>query len=287
MAYRLGTSVAVVDCEVTEIRLLMERHAGVLLDKSSESLGDLIASAVESHHLSSAAELIGLLQKSPAECDALLEQLLPGDTGFMRFPAAFDALGRAVLPEIFARKQAHGGGILRMWSAGCSTGEEAYSMAMTVCEAQLGGRQGCNIHIVGTDIRRSALEAAERGLYPQGLLANIPKHLVGAYFSRVGDHFLVKNRLRNLVTFAPMNLANPSYIGRFDCIVCMDVLPHFSASQRSALIQRLHMYLEPGGFLLLGDNEKMPAAEVTFNAQPHLGYTCYQRAFAAVAKAGR
>ena len=287
MMHRLLTSVTVLDCEITEIRLLMERHAGVLLEKSSESLAEVITRSLEKHELSSASELIGLLGQSPAECDALLEDLLPGDTGFLRCPAAFDALGRTVVPELLARKQVEGGNSLRMWSAGCSTGEEVYSVAMTVCEALQGSRCGCNIHIVGTDIRRSALATAERGLYHQRAVHSLPKHLVGGYFSRVGDHFLVKPRLRNLVTFTPMNLANPSFIGRFDCIFCLDVLPHFSASRRAALLQRLYMYLEPGGYLFLGDDEKLPAADVTFTAQTHLGFTCYRRPFANAAKNGR
>ena len=74
----------------------------------------------------------------------------------------------------------------------------------------------------------------------------------------------MKPRLRNLVTFSQMNLARTAYIGRFDCIFCMDVLPHFSSAQRTALVDRLHLYLEPGGYLLLGQGEKMPNANATF-----------------------
>ncbi len=287
MMHHLATSVTVLDCEVTEIRLLVERYAGVLLERSNESLCAMIAECLETHGMSSAGELIALLQPSPSECDGLLERLLAGESGFLRFPAAFHALERTVVPELAARKQVEGGSTLRIWSAGCGSGEEAYSIGMTVCEALRGRRDSCNIHIVGSDIRKSALETAERGLYRQTCLSNLPKHLVGSYFSRVGDHFLVKTRLQNIVTFAPMNLANPSFIGRFDCIFCMDVLPHFSAAQRTALVQRLHMFLEPGGYLFVGDQEKLPAADVTFTPESHFGYTAHRRPFAAAARTGK
>jgi chemotaxis protein methyltransferase CheR len=96
----------------------------------------------------------------------------------------------------------------------------------------------------------------------------------------------VKPRLRNLVTFTPMNLAAPTYIGRFDCIFCMDVLPHFSTAQRIALVHRLHLYLEPGGYLFLGHGEKIPAMDVTFNYHKNADYILYQKPLAATAKAG-
>jgi chemotaxis methyl-accepting protein methylase len=287
MVHKLTASMTVLDCEISEIRLLLERHAGVLLNKSSEVLSDCIAGYLESRHMNSAADLIGALRKSSPECDALLERLLPGDTTFFRYPAAFEALQRRILPEVKQRKQADNPRSLRIWSAGCSTGEEAYSIAVAVCEALNGEGGGWNIHIVASDIRQQALESAERGLYPQRALDNVPRHLITTYFSRVGNHFLVKPRLLNLVTFTPMNLAQASFIGRFDCIFCMDVLPHFSMNQRSALLQRLHLYLEPGGYLLVGQNEKLPAADVSFSPQSYLACTYYQRPFAAAAKAGR
>ena len=83
-----------------------------------------------------------------------------------------------------------------------------------------------------------------------------------------------------------MNLAKPDYLGRFDCIFCMDVLPHFSMSQRVALTQRLHLYLEPGGYLFLGQNEKLPAVDVAFRPHKTGSYTLYQKPMAAAAGQG-
>jgi chemotaxis methyl-accepting protein methylase len=215
-----------------------------------------------------------------------VECLLPGDTAFFRYPKMFEAFQRQALPEIEARKRSDSSRSLRVWSAGCSTGEEAYSIGISACEAlQLGG--GWSIHIVASDIRRAALATAERGLYEGTAIDTVPRNLIGAYFSRVGDHFLIKPRLRNLVTFTRMNLVAPAFIGKFDCIFCLDLLPHLSASHRSALVQRLHLYLEPGGYLFLGENEKLPAAPVKFITHSTAQCTYFQRPMAAAAKAGK
>ena len=287
MVYKLTAGMRVLDCEISAIRLLLERHAGVLLDKPAEVLTADIAEYLESRNMNSAADLIGVLRNFSGERDALLERLLPGDTAFFRYPGALETLERRVLPELKQRKNKETPRSLRIWSAGCSTGEEAYSIAISVCEALNGEGGGWNIHIVASDIRQEALASAERGLYPRRALENVPRHLITRYFSRVGDHFLVKPRLLNLVTFTPMNLAQASFLGRFDCIFCMDVLPHFSLSQRMSLLQHLHLYLEPGGCLFLGQNEKMPAADVNFSTQSYLSCTYYQRPLAAAAKSGK
>ena len=102
-----------------------------------------------------------------------------------------------------------------------------------------------------------------------------------------GTHLQVKPRLRSLVTFNTMNLTKPVYIGRFDCIFCMDVLPQLSRSQRSALIERLHLYLEPGGYLFLSQTEKLLAPNLNFRQETYDGYTMHRKPMAASAAYGR
>ena len=283
--HKLSTRATVLESELSEIRLLLERHTGVLLDASSEKLSHAVCSYLEARHMSSADELLERLRSSECDCDPLIEPLLDGDTGFFRNPVAFAYLSQVALPELQARKGGQSTVSLRMWSAGCSTGEEAYSIAMTLCEA-LNGNASWNIHIVGSDIRREALAMAERGLYLQSGLEHLPRPMVQKYFAKVGQHLLVKPRVRNLVTFAPTNLARPHYIGRFDCIFCMNVLSRFSAAQRASLAHRLHLYLQPGGYLFLGEGEKLPSTDVAFHSRAESNYTVYQKPMAAAAAVG-
>jgi chemotaxis methyl-accepting protein methylase len=284
---KLSTTVAILEHELSEIRLILERKTGVLLRIPIEQLSEIVAEHLDPRQSASTTHLLDRLRSSDSECESLTERLVGGETGFFRFPAAFDALAKVVIPELQTRKAAEHPHNLRVWSAGCATGEEPYSIAMSVCAAVNCSAGTWKVHIVGSDIRRHALQVAERGLYPQSALRNVSRELVQTYFAKVGQHFLVKPRLRNLVTFTPMNLAAPTYIGRFDCIFCMDVLPHFSTAQRIALVQRLHLYLEPGGYLFLGEREKIPAMDVTFNYHKNADYILYQKPLAAAAKAGR
>jgi chemotaxis methyl-accepting protein methylase len=277
----------VLEHELSEMRLLLERQAGVLLNSPREILIPQLTEYLQARRFSSVADLIGRLQASDSECERLLEKLLDGETAFFRHRSAFAAFEREVLPDLQARKSRESGQGLRILSAGCSTGEEAYSIGLSVCGALNDNGGNWTIHILASDIRQCALTFAERGLYPQESLANLPPALLQNYFARVDQHYLAKPRLRNLITFTQMNLARPAYLGRFDCIFCMDVLPHFSTAQRIALTQRLHLYLEPGGYLLLGDGEKLPTADVTFQSQQHKSFTLYRKPLAAAARAGK
>jgi chemotaxis methyl-accepting protein methylase len=284
---KLAPSRVLLEHELSELRLLLERQAGVLLNAPHDVLAANLAQYMESRRCSSLLDLLGRLQASDAECESLLEHLLDPETAFFRHPAAFAAFEQQALPELRLRKAADSAASLRLWSAGCSSGEEAYSIATSVCEATNGSGISWSIHILASDIRQGALTHAERGLYPQSALATVPRSRIQPYFARVGQHYLVKPRLRNLITFTQSNLGRAVHLGRFDCIFCMDVLPHFSAAQRLALVQRLHLYLEPGGYLFLGQGEKLPAVDLKFQPQAGQHYTVFRKPLSAAARAGK
>ncbi len=360
--HRLMAGVTILEHELSELRLLVERQTGILLDCPNSALAAHVADYLESHELESAACLIAHLRgadRDPSIFCTFLDGVLNVNTGFFRHPGAMNALARQVVPQLYARKSDDGACALRIWSAGCSTGEETYSIAMALCDAFPGGngnnsangngsrdpreksaygRNGgiadsaiasgaglkdWSIHIVGSDLLPSAIEVAERGLYPQSALMGLPPATIRASFSRIGStnggqpgilegasnlangsggsangangangssngaHLLVKPRLRSLVTFNTMNLTKPVYIGRFDCIFCMDVLPHLSRAQRTSLLERLHLYLEPGGYLFLSQTEKLCTPNLNFRSETFDGYTFHRKPLAASAAYGR
>jgi len=283
MKHKRPSTVLILDSDISEIRLLLERYAGVVLDEPCDTLRAHISQQSTLHHLRSAAEFTRLLRSTPAACDALLEAVLAAETSFFAHPVVFDALQNQALPEILQRKERQRPSSLRIWSAGCASGEEAYSIALTLCEALNGSSVSWNIHIVASDIRRAALKTAERGLYTEAKLQKVPSPWISSYFSRVGDHFLVKPRLRNLITFSPMNLIQANFFGHFDCVFCLDVLPHLSMTHRSALLERLRMFLEPGGYLFVGETEKLGGD----SNSKYLNYNYHRRPLAAAARSGR
>ncbi|HET9407745.1 MAG TPA: CheR family methyltransferase [Candidatus Sulfotelmatobacter sp.] len=346
--HRLTAGRAILEHELSELRLLVERQTGVLLDCPNSALAAHVSEFLEKWELDSANALFDRLRSSEAD-PAVLQEFLSGvintNTGFFRHPGAMGALAHHVLPQLYPRKSSEGPGSLRIWSVGCGTGEEAYSIAMTLCDpvslcattsrGQVngngngngnGGKSGAaktggiaenslpssfpmakdwSVHIVGTDLLPSAVETAERGIYPQSALEGLPPAAIRSCFTKIsctsgvpgrngssetssgGCHLLVKPRLRSMVTFNTMNLIEPVYIGRFDCIFCMDLLPHLSRPHRVALMERLHLYLEPGGYLFLSQTEKLCSSNLNFRAETFDGYTVYRKPLAASAAYGR
>ncbi len=354
--HKLMATSTILEHELSELRLLVERQTGVVLDCPNSQLIAHVSDYIEVQDLGSSAVLFERLRsqdQDPANWSSLLDGLINATTGFYRHPGALNALARQVVPQLCARKSVDGPSPLRIWSAGCSTGEEAYSIAMAVCDGlSQGGSAPANIttpsgngngngktgrsggiadnvnnstgvkpvfslHIVGSDLLPRNIEAADRGVYPQSALDGLPPASIRNYFSKIsspsvlcaegetervsrnGDaiasqasrvsctHLLVKPRLRSLVTFNCMNLARPGYIGRFDVIFCMDVLPHFSRAQRIALLERLHLYLEPGGYLFLSQTEKLASSNLNFRSETFDGYTFHRKPLAASAAYGR
>jgi two-component system, chemotaxis family, CheB/CheR fusion protein len=277
-----AATTVLLDHELSELRLILERNLGVVVNAPCENVSRAAAELMESRGIGLVGTLLEQLREWDAGCETLAENLLDGETSFFRHPAAFGSLDSILMARISAQQPRS----LRIWSAGCSTGEEAYSIALAVCDAFSRTEGGWKLHIVASDIRRDALEIARRGLYPKAALGQVPPPLIASHFARLGEHFLAKPRLRNLITFGFMNLAKPDFIGQFDCIFCMDVLPHFSARQRAALAKRLHLYLQPGGYLFLGQDEKLPTSEATFDPETEGSYTVYRKAMAAGASAG-
>ena len=267
----------VTDHELSEIRALIEQRSGILFDSSRERFfSTRIREHMEHKRLSFGAELIRLIRSSNVEYDALLERLLTQETRFFRYPETFSALERKVLPEMHMKKFWENPRALRIWSAGCSTGEEPYSIAVSICDT-LEFADAWNISILATDISKQALQHAERGVYRKAVLENLSPRQVDNYFVKVGEQFMVKPKIRNMVSFAPVNLAQATYMGRFDCIFCMNVMIYFSDERRAQLIQRFYEYLEPGGYLFLGHAESAAGLPIKFNQIVHGGARLLQK----------
>ncbi|HEY1936652.1 MAG TPA: protein-glutamate O-methyltransferase CheR [Candidatus Angelobacter sp.] len=272
-----GGVVTVSEHELSEIRGLIETRSGILFDVSRERFfSTRVLEHAESRKLTHGTDLLRLIKNSNVEYDSLLQRLLTQETSFFRYPAIFEALEKKVLPDLHMKKFWESPRSLRVWSAGCATGEEAYSIAITVADT-IEFADAWNIHILATDVSREALDHAEHGVYEPRDLETVTPRQREQYFSRMNDHYLVRPRIRNLVTFAPMNLAQVVYMGKFDCIFCMNVLIYFSEERQAQLIQRFYEYLEPGGYLFLGHAESINRADVKFDTHVYRDARIYQK----------
>jgi chemotaxis protein methyltransferase CheR len=265
MINEAGVNPLLTDHEVRELQLLIEQRSGIVFDDSRERfLTSRVIEHMQRKRLSYGVELLRMVRSSNLEYDGMLERLLTQETRFLRYPGLFSAFGSHVLPEMESRKFWEKDRALRIWSAGCASGEEPYSIAMTICEA-VGTRTGLEASIMATDVSREALERAEQAVYGKRALENLSLQQISNYFTGSGESYKVKPILREMVKFAPMNLAQPVYLGRFECIFCMNVLIYFGEALRSKLIQRFYEYLEPGGYLFLGHAESVANVPVKFN----------------------
>ncbi len=266
MSERQGPAAGLSEHELSEIRMLIEERTGIRFDESRERFfSTRVREHLHAKGFTRGTDLLRAARKSNVEYEALLERLLTQETSFFRYPAVYETLEKRVLPELHVKKFWKNPRTLRIWSAGCSTGEEPYSIAITIAEA-LNFADAWNVEILATDVGRLALKHAERGVYTGRSIASVKEAQLGAHFTQVEDGNQVKPRLRKMVTFAQMNLASAVYVGRMDLIFCMNVLIYFSEERRRALVQRFYDSLEPGGYLFLGHSESISKMPVKFQA---------------------
>ena len=252
--------------ELSEIRMLIEERTGIHFDESRERF---FSSRVHEHlharGLTRGNDLLRGIRKTNVEYEALLERLLTQETSFFRYPAVYEAFEKRVLPELHAKKFWKDPRTLRVWSAGCSTGEEPYSIAITIVDS-LSFADSWHVEILATDVGRHALKHAERGIYSGRSIASVSAKQLGTHFSPAEMGYQIKPRLKKMITFAQMNLASPVYMGRMDMIFCMNVLIYFTEERRRVMVQRFYDALEPGGYLFLGHSESISKMPVKFQA---------------------
>jgi chemotaxis protein methyltransferase CheR len=258
------TTARLTESELDEIRTLIEQRSAILFDASRERFfSTRVREFLAEKSLSSGTDLLRHVRSSSIEYEALLEVLLTQETSFFRYPAVFEALEKKILPEVQEKKFWENPRTLRVWSAGCSTGEEPYSIAITLLDT-LKFAEAWDIEILATDISRRALRHAERGVYSRRSLQDVSLRQVESYFTATKHGFQVKQRIRKLISFAQMNLAESVYVGKLDCIFCMNVLMYFSEERRLSILRRFYDALEPGGYFLLGHAESLSNVPVKF-----------------------
>ncbi|HYA97908.1 MAG TPA: protein-glutamate O-methyltransferase CheR [Methylomirabilota bacterium] len=266
MSERQNPRLDLTERDLSEIRMLIEERTGICFDESRERfLSARVRELMRHKGFPRGSELLRAARRNNLDYETLVERLLTQETSFFRYPAVYEALRKRVLPEMHVKKFWNNPRTLRVWSAGCATGEEPCSIAITIADS-LAFADAWNIEILATDISREALRAAETGLYPARSIAGVSEAQLAAHFTKKGDAYQAKPRLRKMITYAQGNLAQSLYLGRMDMIFCMNVLIYFSEARRQALAQRFFDTLEPGGYLFLGHSESLAKVPVKFQA---------------------
>jgi chemotaxis protein methyltransferase CheR len=243
----------------------IHKKSGIYLDDyKSDSLRDALLALMRQKDIGGYAEYMHLL-KDPAEGEREFKRLLDlvtvNETCFFRNPAQFEALRKVVLPEIIKTKECSGNRTIKIWSAGCSTGEEPYSIAMTLLE-YLPEPENWRIDILATDVSSQVLTDAQKGVYGKRTLRETDNYYLRKYFSDSGDgHYALSQKVKNMVTFNYHNLVAESYpmlvLGGWDIIFCRNVTIYFQLDSVRKVIEDFYTALRDGGFLFIGHAESL------------------------------
>jgi two-component system CheB/CheR fusion protein len=206
------------------------------------------------------------LHSTPLEAESLFRDLLIGVTNFFRDPEAFRALEEQVIPRLFGSKSA--GAVIRVWSLGCSTGEEAYSLAILMQEHIEMLKQSFKVQIFATDIDSRSIAAARIGLYPASIAADISPERLSRFFTADpdGSAYRIHKYIRDMLVFSEQDMIKDPPFSKIDLISCRNVLIYMDGQLQKKLIPLFHYALNPGGFLFLGTSETVGEFSDLFTA---------------------
>ena len=201
------------------------------------------------------SDYLDFLQVDPGEFTALFDAVLINVTSFFRDPAAWEVLSTEILPGLLGAKDPSQP--IRVWSAGCATGEEAYTLAIVLAELLGVEEMRQRVKIYGTDIDETALTVARHASYSPKALAAVPEPLRERYFERFGGNFIVRKELRRMVIFGRHDLVHAAPISHIDLLACRNTLMYMNSETQARVLARLHFALEDGGVLLVGQAEML------------------------------
>jgi two-component system CheB/CheR fusion protein len=195
------------------------------------------------------------MQQTPAEVTALFRDLLIGVTSFFRDPEAFKAVQEQIIPRLFVGRTADS--VIRVWSPGCATGEEAYSLAILMAERQEALKRSFKVQVFATDIDSQAIATARTGLYPASIAADVAPERLTRFFTIEpdGGAYRIHKSIRDMLVFSEQDVIKDPPFSRLDLISCRNLLIYMDTDLQKKLIPLLNYALNPGGFLFLGTSE--------------------------------
>ncbi|MCQ4636940.1 protein-glutamate O-methyltransferase CheR [Anaerovorax odorimutans] len=248
--------------EFADIVEYMLGHYGINLEKKKVLIECRMARELEKQGMTSFRGYLELLKKDRTGkiADEMINRLTTNYTYFFREVNHFQILKSEIFPDLFQKKQF---GTVNIWCAGCSTGEECYTLTMTLREYTALTGQSASVRILATDISEDALRRAREGIYPIREIESIPLNLRQEYCHVTEDKksFRIDDRLKENICFKRQNLMDPAAAEKYDLILCRNVMIYFDRASRRKLIKKLENCLTPGGYLLIGHAELLAKEE--------------------------
>lgn len=292
-----GLQMQLSESELKLLQALVYQECGMYFDsRRAHFLQDRLQRRVRECRLDSFYSYYRLLisQEGKSELARLLENLTVNETSFFRNKAQLDLFHKHVLDDLLRRKQERHDFSLRLWSAGCSTGQEAYTMAMLAADALsyhcLRNPSGYDpplpkplvpppwkVEVLASDINYSVLQAAQEGMYTESQMASVDYSYRLRHFDKVGDGYAVKKPLKELVNFDFHNLKTEYLPQHNDVIFCRNVMMYFDEPEQKRLVEKFARCLNPGGYLFVGHAESLLGLTDKFNMIYRDTGTAYQK----------
>ncbi len=289
--------VQLTDAELKLLQTLIYQECGMYFDERRvHFLQDRLQRRLKATQLDSFYNYYRLLtsREGKGELSALLEHLTVNETSFFRNKPQLELFHKVVLEELLHKKQGRRDWTLRMWSAGCSTGQEPYTMAMQVSDAlayyylrnplpfEMPNPKPLipppwRVEILASDINYTVLRAAQEGIYPENHMEPVDYTYRLRYFDKVGDRYAVKKQVKELVHFDFHNLKTEFLPQRNDIIFCRNVMIYFDEAEQRRLIDKFYRCLNPEGYLFVGHAESLFGLTEKFKMIHVNNGTAYQR----------
>lgn len=257
--------------ELMALAVLIHEHCGIVMDNSKSYLAESrLKPLIEEHSLTSFTELIALAKSSPTMVNKVVDKMTTNETSFFRDKRPFELVSQKLLPDWQVRQDG-GKGKLDIWSSACSTGQEVYSIAMTLTEFFRDKLFAHSIKIKATDISDSAISKASYGKYTNHDVGRgLDAAQVKRYFNKEGSSWKIIDELRSLVYFEKMNLLHPSPDQNcFDIIFCRNVAIYFSKPDRQRMFEQIAQLLKKDGALIIGSTESLFGISDRFERREH------------------
>jgi chemotaxis protein methyltransferase CheR len=266
--------------EFERFRDWIHKHSGIYLEETKlDSLRISLVTRATRFGFLDYAEYYRMLIACEDEFKELMNLVTINETSFFRFPAQFDALRDLVIPEILEHKSplSHS---FRAWSAGCSTGEEPYTIAMTLLDSAIDA-SAYRCEVFGTDVSTQALDRARQAIYPARALANLPQNVVQRWFEPVAGGHRPVERVRDIVDVSYHNLVKEPYpnalLGNWDLIFCRNVTIYFRVESTRRVVDNFYDSLNPGGYLFIGHSETLSGISNRFESVEVGGVFLYRK----------
>lgn len=271
------------DLSEREFKLFQEiihRETGIhMSDKKKKLIVARLSKRLRALNLQSFTQYYEYLNDSTNadnEIVNLINRITTNKTNFFRENHHFEFLAKELFPHMIARSEVSGARRLRIWSAGCSSGEEPYTLAMVAAET-FKAQRGWDIKILATDLDTEILGRAIEGVYPTQAVSSIPKDYLARYFIRSSDGYTAGNALKSMITFRKLNLMDTTFPMKrpFDIIFCRNVIIYFDAPTKESLLTRFYHHLKDGGYMFIGHSESLMHMRDKYK---YLKHTIYKKA---------